>query len=307
MISEPFRFTTHYLRVDTKKFGQPIYLFPPGDEHVNCQFHDKSAFRRFLTTRKDQLDGGDMCVFLKMGDEVEGMSRRERQAIVEGSFHDETYIKKSLESEREIKQFVDDTAFMTTHPNATLIGGVEGNHRGVIRRETDETWRNFGDYMFGLYQQITPKGKHKPINLGGDTMIRLAIDSGGRRMFVDICAVHGQNIGGGRTRGGSINAIINKLGGKADANIYLAGHNHDLQVAGGDQLKLRSVGRNAALTSRCVRFVRTGSYRLGYVPGISSYVAAASYPLAMIGTPEIVLTPQKSNGNVRVDIKVNSI
>lgn len=306
MISEPYKFTTHHVRISLDKINQPLYLHPIGDVHDNCEFHDRQAFNETLAKCKARLDSGDKCAFYLMGDELEGMSRKERRALVMGNFHDATYLKLSQCFENEINTFVSKTAFMTTHENATLIGGVEGNHRGVIRRSKDESWKNSYDYMFEKYAEITPKGKQKPKNLGGMNITRLTLDVQGQRSGITICAVHGETIGGGRTKGGSINAVA-KLTQVARANLYMAGHNHDKQASPGEVFELKTFKGASFISAQPVRYVRTGCYRRSYVDGESCYPARSAYPPSIIGTPEIVLTPtrrQDASGKVVMSVKI---
>ena len=148
---------------------------------------------------------------------------------------------------------------------------------------------------------------YTPRNLGGMTVVRVSINGGGIKSSVTICAVHGETIGGGKTKGGSINAVT-KLSSVIRANIYLAGHNHDKQIASGEVLDLRTNGGTHSIISVPIKYVRTGCYRTSYVPDRSCYPARSAYPPSSIGTPELVVIPYRSGKKgVRIHIEGESV
>jgi len=307
MIFEPYLFTVHQFTVTTRKFGQPIYLYPLSDVHRYCAFHDKDAFKAFNDKCKARIDNGDCVVFGLMGDEIEGMSRSERAALMNPDFHSEHFDRLSNQFKAELDDFADTTSYM----RGRIGWMLDGNHRGVIRLGKDG-WQNSTDYLAQQYNKKLQPDELRAVNLGGMALIHMSItaERTNKTTAIDILAVHGETIGGGRTKGGSINAVV-KLRDIADANLYLAGHNHDKQATGDNPLRLTMWRKRPHMLFRPVRYVRCGGYRRGYMVGADNYVARQHRPPAVIGTPEIEITPVRKRMNkeeyISVRIEVNNV
>jgi len=301
-VLEPFRFKIHRVTVSTPKFGQPVHYYHVTDVHAFSTFHDTGAFTKFNRERRDMVNAGERCVFSLGGDEIEGMSRSERQSLMNGNYHSDHFDRLSRDFKNESQTFADDTSYMA----GRLLFAVQGNHLGIIRHGKD-LWQNSTDYLVQQYNKRRDNGGLRAVNLGGMAMIQLIIDSGGTRLPIVIMAVHGETIGGGRTKGGSINAVVNLRNVAPMCTLYLAGHNHDLQATRAEPIYLSNVKGKFRLASHPQRFIRCGGYRRGYMTDKDNYVAKAHYEPAGIGTPEIVLKPVTHKGRRQIDIAVNGV
>jgi len=296
MLTEPYRFSKHKVTVYVPHINEPIYIFPLSDVHRYCSFHAQGEFNRFLSRTKDMIAAGLQVYFILLGDEIEGITRTERNALRNAELHEGTVVKVANMYQQEMDDFLSSIDFMA----GRILFNIEGNHRGIVKYKNG-AWKDGTDYLVEELNKRwlakDPNGEHgfPTVNLGGMAMVRLVIGAGGSHLAQDILAVHGETIGGGRTKGGSINAV-SRLRDVARANFYLAGHNHDQQAAPGQVLRLKDNAGKIRVSNENMWYVRTGGYRKGYIDGEETafkdnYIAKGHYCPAVLGTPELKIVP----------------
>lgn len=258
-------FTTHNFKMSAKR-NEVTYLIPFGDVHRFAPNHDRDRWHEFL----DWAAKKPNCYFLGMGDYMDMISCSERK-ILDGELHDSTEQTLDEFMEQRTKEFADELSFM----KGKLIGMIEGNHYWQFGSGDTSTMR-LCSYLKCKY-------------LGVSAFIHLMIYNETEKSFfsTDVWAHHGK--GASKLIGGSLNRVED-MGRIADANIYLAGHDHRKSVGLGSKLTLRHQNGTTRLVHKKQIFARTGSFLKGYVDGKKSYVADACLSPTDLGVVKIELT-----------------
>jgi len=319
MIAEPYLFSSHFVTIRTSGLGDPVYIYPIGDIHRYSSFHSRGDFERFCAKTKERVERGENVYFILMGDEVEGLSRTEREQLRNIKLHSGNVVKLAGLYQNELDALAKDMSFMA----GRILSKVAGNHRGIVKFE-DGGWVDGEDYFIDKLNRQIPDAKVLPNgtepvilkNSGGiaywDLVIKAGQSNSPRTITLRFFQMHGETIGGGRTKGGSINAVI-KQETIADANFYLAGHNHDQQGVPSQRLILKRRNGKAVIGNKDIWYIRTGGYRRGYIDGAETafqdnYVAKGHFVPAVLGTPEIKIIPCDSNGlmSAKISVKVET-
>jgi len=122
--------------------------------------------------------------------------------------------------------------------------------------------------------------------------------------YIDVVLWHGD--GGGRTRGGSLNASARPVEVHRYADIIAVGHTHRLGMINEQYI----VPNRASLDWRDKNqfIVMTGGYQKGFLPDRSSYISKKMLPPVTIGGVKLTVTPFKSVGNGdMVDVVLSQI
>jgi hypothetical protein len=260
-------FTIHNVKIKVKEIGKPFYLIPFGDVHRYASQCDVERWIEFVDWAKKK----ENCYFLGMGDYDDLASFTERRILNSDDLHEST--TETLEDlyNNRIRRFYHEISFM----KGKVIGLIEGNHYAVYQTGMTTT------------QELCRLLECK--YLGISSFIRLSFEYGNKGASIDIWAHHGK--GAAKLVGGSINQV-EQMSLLAEADIYLAGHDHKKTVALRTKLKLAG-NRNLKLSHRKIVIARTGAFLKGYVPDSSSYVARALLNPTDIGVIQIIMTPKR--------------
>jgi len=125
-----------------------------------------------------------------------------------------------------------------------------------------------------------------------DSYLRFKVkrEAGKSHKHIDVFAWHGH--GGGRTRGGALNASARPVEQFSEADIVLVGHTHRLGMI--REQKLVPSERIMDFTVKNRFIVMTGGFQKGYIPERSTYISKRMLPPVAIGGVKLTVTPFKS-------------
>lgn len=275
----------------TAKTEEPIYLVPFGDVHRDHAGFSHDAWSRFQEEHGTaaQKRDGIQRVFMGLGDYLDVGAVSERKALKAANLHETT--EDAMDN--YVDQMLDTLAAEMEYMRGKLIGLGSGNH----------------DFLFPDGTTVTTRLCHrlKARYLGACSYFKLRIrrSGTGSALVVKVFAHHGLS-GGARTIGGSLNGVQN-LEKDAIANIYLSGHDHQLNVGRKVILDLPDNGyagkdENLFPHHQPIVVARTGSFVRSYVPMKQSepqetpitpkrgdYVIDRAYPPSFLGAPVIII------------------
>jgi hypothetical protein len=262
-------FTVHAYNIGKCPIGETRYLIPFGDIHRSSPLCHEDKWLEFLKWSKGKRN----AVFLGMGDYDDLASASERRILEDDGLHDSTadtledfYREKTIRLAKELG-----------YMRGRIVGLLEGNHFIKFSDGTTST-----QYLCQLL-----KCKY----LGCTSFVRLSFCLHGNvRVGLDIWAHHGK--GASRLVGGSLNTV-QQMAEKAEADIYLAGHDHKKSVAPITRLKIVQGGKRIRLSHRKIILARTGSFLRGYVPNKKSYVVDKDLNPTDLGVVKIEMTPRR--------------
>ena len=276
-------FTLHQFPIVVQALNEPVYLIPFGDIHRYARLCDVEQWQEFLEWAKRKKN----TYFLGMGDYDDLCSFSERKALNDCNLHEETRYTLDEIYQQRVNNLVKELKFM----EGKLIGLIEGNH--------------FGAFQSGITTTQMMCDKLKCKYLGGSAVIGLNFVYGSKRASLDIYAHHGR--GASRLVGGSLNSVQQMMD-IVECDIYLQGHDHKKSVAMKSKLKVSRGHGQITLSKKKVLMGRTGSFLLGYVDGVPSYVARAMMSPTDLGTLKLIFTAKrhKKGGNDSFYIDIHS-
>jgi hypothetical protein len=264
-------FSVFNYSIKVSKLNEPIYLIPFGDLHYGSPLFHKEKWAEFIEWAKDK----PRCLFLGMGDYFDMSSTSERKLLLSPDLHESTLETLEEWYEKQVQALYGDIRFM----DGNLIGLIEGNHYSVY---------NSGITTTQHLAQLT-----KSTYLGTSAFVRLSFTPYPKTTAstcIDIFAHHGT--GAARKHGTSLLAV-ERMAEVAEADIYLAGHDHKKTASLASRLQLSPTGNKPKLSQRKILLGRTGSFLKGYVPNKRSYIARKMLPPTDLGVLKIELTPKR--------------
>lgn len=129
--------------------------------------------------------------------------------------------------------------------------------------------------------------------------------------YVDMVMWHGK--GGGRTRGGALNASSRPVEMHSYADIVAVGHTHRLGIF--PEQHIYPERRGMVKENRPLEYidknrfiVMTGGYQKGYIPDASTYISKTMLPPVTIGGVKLTVTPFKNKGGKDIlDVSLQQI
>ena len=127
--------------------------------------------------------------------------------------------------------------------------------------------------------------------------------------YLDVVLWHGK--GGGRTRGGALNASARPLEAHKYADIVAVGHTHRLGIF--PEQHIFPERRQMVKEDRPLEYydknrfvVMTGGYQKGYIPEASTYISKTMLPPVTIGGVKLTITPFKGRRDM-LDVVLHQI
>lgn len=228
-----------------------IWFF--GDVHRDTPSCDVDRWRWFMRRAKEQMD--DNTLFLGLGDYNDFASATEQSKIHSNKLHRETIIKLDNIVQRDNRRFANEISFM----RGKLIGLVEGNHSWLFlngKTATEDLAERMGCQYLGWLNHHTLSIKFKNTT---------------RRTRIYIISCHGKS--GGKKVGTSINQVEDIREIFPVADIYVYGHDHQRGAWPVNVLVPSHTPRGGRVYLKQKRqfLCRSGSFKKGYTPGVSSY------------------------------------
>lgn len=263
-------FTIHRYEIECP-IGKQIELNPFGDIHrfePLCHVH---KWREWCEKERTKTN----AFYIGMGDYDGIFSASERKAMAAANLHDASYQGLDGDAKRRVEMLCDEIKFM----KGRLVGLIEGNHHYTFQSGVTST-QMMCEILKCRY-------------LGTSSFIRLVFfQRNGKRhsMAIDMWAHHG--VGASRAMGSSVTELA-RMAEVANADIYLAGHDHKRSITTRSRLELTQGRSTINLRNHKVLLARTGAFLKGYVADRQSYVSQKNLPPTDLGTVSIKLTPKR--------------
>jgi len=248
-------------------------IVPFGDVHRYSAGCDVALWRQWCREQREACRRDCTVRYIGMGDNDDMLSRRERDAYWRVGFHGATHDELDRYVQAKIDGFAREISFM----RGRLLGMLAGNHWWQFADGTTSHTRlcaamecpDLGDVA---YVSVT---------LRRSTLSRPHSQDG----HVDIVAHHGR--AGGKLAGTTISHVHDMTRIFPSAHVYIMGHDHQRgawPVPGRLRCEWCKLAREMRVHEVPGYLVRSGSFLRAYVPGQSSYVAAALKAPANLGT-----------------------
>lgn len=253
--------------------------------HYDAPLFSRSVWEQSLARWKQQLRR-HRCLFLGVGDYLDGFSTSERAVLKDGKLHESTRDNLEGMQHGRVKLLAKELGFMKGH----LIGLMNGNH--------------YAEFMDGTNSDQRLCRELNCAYLGVETFIRISIRARGRPstiVAVDIFAHHGK--GAARLSGSPFNTV-EQMSEFADADIFIMGDDHSRGVLPAKPF-LRVHGTNPpSIAQRQRLLVRSGSYLQTHKPGTVSYIHDSARAPRSLGHVEVEIKAvrDRSGGTDRMNI-----
>jgi len=242
-------------------------IFLGGDLHYNDPGCDVDSFLRWCDAVVANWENGRKTYNALMGDYCTVFPSGDRRRLPKSEMGD------PLRLYSQVRDWIRPVA-------RTNVCTLTGNH--------DEDWWKSENIDF-----VSWMCAELGLNYGNyEAIVRFKVeregDNTGARN-IDLVLWHGA--GGGRTRGGTINAAARPLEMHRTADIIAVGHSHRL----GKINEQYVVPDESIMDVRSVNqfIVMTGGYQKGYLPDKSTYISKLMLPPITIGGVKLVVQPFK--------------
>ena len=271
-------------------FNDIIKLNFFGDVHRDTSSCDVERWKWYLKTRKQEQN--DNTYYFGMGDYHDFASTSEKKKIKE--LHDETITGLGLAVQEKNRMLVDEANFM----RGRVLGLVEGNHNWEFKDGTTST--------DDLAKRLDS------VNLGWLCHFTLVVlyESGNRERRVPIHLVLCHGKAGGKTFGITINQVGDLKNIFPVADIYCMGHDHQRTAHPTSVLVPAYANANKDgwhIKQKRQFLCRSGSFKKGYVDGVSSYEVGRLYRPSDLGALELRISfhrdAREDQDRVITDIK----
>lgn len=212
----------------------PITLIPASCLHY--PIGDEGLLRKWVKRIRDD-ESARTILMGDMLDQDRTTHRKHRKAYVADR-------NSRLADDRHVDRDVDALAEILLPINDKIIGVLEGNH--------------FYEYSTGITSDQKLCDKLGVPFLGAMGLVKLVIGGTGHRSALTIWAHHSGGSSGGRTVGGSVNALARQENAW-DADIYLVGHDHRRIAWRETTLRLND-GVTPQVVERPKIFARVGAF-----------------------------------------------
>lgn len=210
----------------------PHCLVLIGDIHMGHADHDEDFARKTIAWIKKK---GASVILL--GDLIDGIAPQDRR-FENSSIADNFKIHLDNLHAKQVEKVVE----LLDPISGQIISTMSGNHEDTVKKH----------FSYDAAQNIADQLKVPLLTDPGYVVLRFKM--GTSIMLKSILCSHGHFMGG-RLRGGKVNAM-ERLPASFAADIYAAGHTHDLWVTKKSPIGLT---RNGNLETRKIYFINTGS------------------------------------------------
>lgn len=221
------------------KRGKPVTIVPLGDLHTGHSGFEK---KRFL----DVVDwvADEKVYTILMGDMVDAIAKADRRF-------------ENVSIADEFKANIDNLHYKQTEAvmeylepiKDRILGSVPGNHERTTKNQYSYDSNQILCERLGV-PELTDPGFIK-LNLKRTQTSQFALT---------IFVTHGIGVGGGRKPGAKVNNIVDFANG-FNADVYLAGHTHNLFAVQNEFIRVNSVNK---LVSARRTFCNTGTFLNAY-------------------------------------------
>jgi len=266
-------FDFRVIRIPFKKYGKPISIYPLFDIHYNAENFSRDKWERFLEgVRNNKNDK----YFLFGGDILDTFSTTERKVLSVGTADERLHLSSVLKWDRDIARdieiFSDEVGKLMKDKT---LGVFCGNH-----------YHTFND---GTTSDMAVAAKLNATYIGGVGWVVLSLTDGIHSHTVHNFVHHGTSDARMKQ-----SAIVFKC------DFFLMGHNHQ-QALMPTPVILECVmgqGDHDRVTEHTTRAVRCGSFLKSYEAGTHSYPVKTLMPPAVLGCPELIITPMRTDRTV---------
>ena len=246
-------YTVTQSEITLADFSQSVKLWFFGDVHRDTPSCDVDRWQWFLRRAKEKLD--DNTLFLGMGDYNDFASASEQKTIYRGNLHRETIIKLDGIVERDNRRFANEISFM----RGKLIGFIEGNHTWFFLNGKTAT------------EDLAERMDTQYLGWLNHHMLKIKFKRTTKFIVIYIVSCHGKS--GGKKVGTSINQVedMREIFPIADLYIYGLDHQRGAWPVNVMVPSISNRGGRVLLKQKRQFLCRSGSFKKGYTPGVSSY------------------------------------
>lgn len=271
-----------YRSRSTKFTIKPLF-----DLHIGSRLTDEDLLRQDIAAiKRDKtaywIGGGDYCEFINVHD------RRFRPGRLPGWMLDK--IDAGWDDLARIQ--IDRVVEMLTPIREKCLALVKGNHESYIEQH----------YGYSPYYELCQalrvgNARRDRLDIGIEGFLQLTFrrrvgDEKASSWQMTIYLHHGY--GGGRLPGGHALAL-GRLPTSYQADLYLMGHRHAIQIL--SQARL-GVGTNGGVRQFDTIAALCGTYRAARAKGEEDYGEERGLPPHPVGSPTIIITPDRKRINI---------
>jgi len=266
-------------------------IYPIGDVHDGAAACDLKELKKTIKAVQDTPN----TFWIGMGDFNDWISTNDPRFTPDAVSEDEkTHWRK---------QWLQNTNRKTAQRYEPIadkcLGLLDGNHElNIIKR-----------YFFSptedLAQRIgqVRKDNADDLYLGYEGFIKIHIIQNFRknkapkqRYSLTIYCNHG--FGGGKMPGSHANNLLN-LATQIDADVYIMGHNHNMQSFMKPRLGITERGR---YIKKPMAFLNSGTFLKSKMLGHDTYEVLKGYPPTTVGCPHINIKPDSETGDMAIEL-----
>lgn len=266
--------------------GKAARLVLFSDTHDGSAFFARKTFRQFL---RDNMEDAPDSYLMGLGDQLDCIVpadiKRFQLSIIDPKFLVSPHPDEVLDA--QAKDFVE----LLDPYKDRLIGLAEGNHEEQIRRR----------YGTNIHRRICNELGCENLGRSFLMVLRLRTGTVGPRS-IRIYGHHGHG-GGSRTAGGNLTKYAYFLS-SYDADIYLAGHSHDLWVK---KIARIGINENGKMQHKNMVLANTGTFAKTLSDtDVPSWEETKGFPPRLLGGLVLELTPEPSGmgRNGWIEVKV---
>ena len=250
-----------------KDINESIKIIPFGDIHIGAAGVNKT----YLKNTIDWIKKTDNCYAIGMGDYCDCIDIKDKRFDIKSI--DKTFIKDLDNIASAQMQYVID---MLKPIEDKILCMIPGNHEDKLRtRYSVDVMKMMHDYL------NTDVGDYM-------TYMRLKFNQKQTHAFpVTFWLHHGWF--SGRKMGGKVNQLSDVSAGY-EADVYIAGHSHDLFATTTEKISLPVRGLEPIKTKKI--FINSGTFLETTSNGSSSYSEQKAYSVAKIGTARLDIYPR---------------
>jgi len=263
----------HYASISAEN---PFCLIPLSDMHIGHVDHDASFAKKTI----DWIAKKEASVIL-LGDMIDGICPKDLR-FENNSIADEFKVHLDNLHHKQVEALLK----LINPIKENVIAVMAGNHEETVKKH----------YSYDPTQVIAESIKKPTLTDPG--YVALHFSHGGSKKLISIFCTHGQFMGG-RKRGGKVNRMED-LAASFAADIYLAGHTHDIFVTRVDKIGLSKGGKYE--TKRNF-FINTGSFMDTYPEDDkSTWASRKLFPPNKPAVARIDFYAKRKGSNKYIDI-----
>jgi len=260
----------------TRKNEYRAKIIPFGDIHMGAAGVNKSYLKKTI----DWIEDTPNCWAIGIGDNIDAIDIKDKRFDIKSV--DKDFIKNLDNIAGAQMEYI---VNLLEPIKEKILVMLPGNHEDKLRTR----------YSIDVMKQLK---KDLKINIGSDeTYLRLKFN---RNQFhttpVNFWLHHGWFAG--RKIGGKINQLTD-VSNSRDADVYIAGHSHDLWAT---TLEKQFLPLNGMIPIKVKKiFINSGTFMETNTLGGTSYSSQKAYPISKIGTARLDIYP---NHRPRPDLHV---